>query len=172
MLDKIAPGTCRHNTDGRPANVSQEPAVRLAQMKNNGGRIRRLNRLYQSERSSLGRSHARIHDGIERIFHVRRCKHSPVVKFHSGSQMKNISYRVRRFPRLGQIAVRNPLRIQFHQAIKNKPVNSFRKPIRPDPRIQIRRHRFDQKIHNPRFGRNGACTGGEHKDEEKGSKGN
>src|SRR6266404_2992210 len=139
-------------------------------MKNNRCCVGRRNRLYQSERSSFDRSHARIHDGIERVFHVRRCKHSSVVKFHPGSQMKNISYRVGSFPRLGQVAVRNSLRIEFHQAIKNKSVNSFRRPIRPDPRIQIRRHRFDQKIDDARFGRNRACTG--RKREKEGSKGN
>ncbi len=102
---------------------------------------------------------APIQDRIERVFHVRGRKRSPVVKLHAAAQMKNVRERIGRLPFFRQIAARNSLRVQFDQAAENQAVQSLRSRVGADPRIQIGGHRFDQKIDDAGFGGNGTGAG-------------
>jgi hypothetical protein len=94
------------------------------------------------------------------------------MKLHAAAQMKHVGGGIGSFPFFRQVAVRNPMSVQFDQAVENQAVDSLGLSIGPDSRVQISRHRFDQEIDDAGIGFDRARAGGEYKEgEEKGSKG-
>ena len=75
--------------------------------------------------------------------------------------MEHIGDGIRRFPGRCEVAVRNPVIVQFDQTVEDQAVNSFGLSVGANARVQIGRHRFDQEINDTGFGLDGARTGGE-----------
>ena len=65
--------------------------------------------------------------------------------------MKHIGQRIGRFPTLGQVGNDVHLRVVRHEAVEDQAVDALRLRVGADPRIEIDRHRLDQKRHGAFF---------------------
>ena len=93
------------------------------------------------------------------------------MELHTAPQVKHIRDRIGHLPFFSQVAVGDPMRVEFDQTAEEQTVNSLGLSISPNSRIQISRHRFNQKIDDAGLGGDGMRAGGERKKKEKGSKG-
>jgi len=119
-------------------------------MKDHSEIVGRINVVDKAIIRRLGAANPALEQRIERPLHIAGGQSAAVMKSDAMMKMKNIGSRIGNLPPLGQPGNHVELIPACHQSIEQQGVNACRVRIEPNPRIKIRRARFDD--HDQRIG--------------------